>query len=43
MKMQKERFMIADKEEYLVDFHDTDWFKEVEPELTPASNLAFYR
>ena len=27
----------------LVDFHDTDWFKEVEPELTPASNLAFYR
>ena len=26
-----------------VDFHDTDWFKEVEPELTPASNLAFYR
>ena len=27
----------------LVDFHDTDWFKEAEPELTPASNLAFYR
>ena len=27
----------------LVDFHDTDWFREVEPELTPASNLAFYR
>ena len=26
-----------------VDFHDTDWFKETEPELTPASNLAFYR
>ena len=27
----------------LVDFRDTDWFREVEPELTPASNLAFYR
>ena len=27
----------------LVDFHDTDWFNEAEPELTPASNLAFYR
>ena len=43
MKMQKERFKKAVKEEYLADFHDTDWFKEVEPELTPASNLAFYR
>ena len=43
MEMRKERFMIAVKEEYLADFHDTDWFKEVEPELTPASNLAFYR
>ena len=30
-------------DEDLVDFHDADWFKEVEPELTPASNLAFYR
>ena len=27
----------------IVDCHDADWFKEVEPELTPASNLAFYR
>ena len=27
----------------LVDFHDADRFKEVEPELAPASNLAFYR
>ena len=27
----------------LVDFHDTEWFSEVEPELTPTSNLVFYR
>ena len=27
----------------LVDFRDSDWFREVEPELTPASNLVFYR
>ena len=27
----------------LVDFHDTEWFKEGDPELTPASNLVFYR
>ena len=26
-----------------VDFHDLDWFKEIEPTLTPASNLKFYR
>ena len=27
----------------LVDFRDTDWFREVEPEFSPVSNLAFYR
>lgn len=27
----------------LVDFRDTDWFREVEPELTSASHLVFYR
>lgn len=35
--------MIVESNEDLVDFHDTEWFKEVEPELTPASNLVFYR
>ena len=35
--------MIVESNEDFVDFHDTEWFKEVEPELTPASNLVFYR
>ena len=35
--------MIVENKEDFVDFHDTEWFKEVEPELTPASNLVFYR
>lgn len=35
--------MIVVDDEDLVDFHDTEWFSEVEPELTPASNLSFYR
>ena len=35
--------MIVENKEDFVDFHDTEWFKEVETELTPASNLVFYR
>lgn len=35
--------MIVENKEDFVDFHDTEWFKEVEPELTHASNLVFYR
>ena len=38
-----ENLIIENDDDELVDFHDTDWFKEVEEELTPASNLAFYR
>lgn len=34
--------MIIAEDDY-IDFHDTDWFKEVEADLIPASNLAFYR
>lgn len=37
------KYMIVGDDDDLVDFHDTEWFSEVEPELTPASNLAFYR
>ena len=37
------KYMIVGDDDDLVDFHDTDWFKEVEPELTPTSNLVFYR
>ncbi len=35
--------MVIESDDNLVDFRDTDWFKEVEGELTPASNLVFYR
>ena len=32
-----ENLIIENDDDELVDFHDTDWFKEVEEELTPAS------
>ena len=32
--------MIRDR---YIDFKDSEWFREVEPDLTPESNLAFYR
>ena len=35
--------LVVEDDEDLVGFRDTDWFKEIEGEITPASNLAFYR
>ncbi len=35
--------MTIEDENDTVDYKDTKWFQEVESELTPASNLAFYR
>ena len=35
--------MTVEDENDTVDYKDTKWFQEVESELTPASNLAFYR
>lgn len=35
--------MVIEDADAPVDFHDAEWFKEVESGITPASNLAFYR
>lgn len=40
----KNNVVIEDNNENeYVNFRDTDWFKSIEPSLTPAYNLAFYR
>lgn len=35
--------MTIESKDDFVDFKETEWFRDVEPLLTPANNLAFYR